>query len=65
MKKYLLNLNSKRIHLVGSNDGRCKLKLIREDNKLYFDNLNDAKNYPTPEHPIAKGCCVFCIHEEN
>ena len=61
MKKYLLNTNSKRIHLADSKDGRCKLNLMRDEYKLYFDDLQTAQNYPTPEQPLATGCCAFCI----
>ena len=42
MKKYLMNINSKKIHLSASTDGRCKIKEMREEYKVYFDTLQDA-----------------------
>ena len=65
MKKYLLNTNSKRIHLADSKDGRCRISLMREEHKVFFDTLCDAQTYPTSEHPLAKGCCAFCVGEEK
>lgn len=65
MKKYLLNTNSKRIHLAASKDGRCKIALMRDEYKMFFDDLRDAKTYPTSENPLAKGCCAFCIPQEK
>jgi len=61
MKKYLLNTNSKRIHLANSKDGRCRINLMREEHKVYFETLQEAKNYPTKDTPLAKGCCCFCL----
>ena len=65
MKKYLLNTNSKRIHLANSKDGRCKIGLMREEHKIYFEKLQEAENYPTPSNPLSKGCCSFCIPHKN
>ncbi len=65
MKKYLLNTNSKKIHLACSLDKRCRLNLMREEYKIYFDDLQAARAYPTAENPLARGCCTFCLKKEN
>lgn len=65
MKKYLLNTNSKCIHLADSKDGRCKITTMRDEYKIFFDSLQEAKNYPTSQKPLARGCCSFCLSDEN
>lgn len=60
MKKYLLNTNSKKIHLADSNDGRCKIKNMREEYKIFFDSLEEALAYPNPNNPLGKKCS-FCL----
>ena len=57
---YILNTNSKRIHMANSTDGRCKIAKMRQEYKVYFDTLEEAMAYPTPEKPLAKPC-AFCI----
>lgn len=59
-KEYLLNTNSKKIHLSKSTDGRCGITKMREEYKVYFDSLEDAISYPNPDKPLAKPC-AFCI----
>jgi len=59
-KKYLLNTNSKKIHLSESNDGRCKIKTMRTEYKVYFDTLEEALSYPNADNPLGKKCC-FCL----
>ena len=54
--KYLLNTNSKKVHLSASTDGRCRIKTLREEYKIYFSTLEEALNYPTPANPLAKRC---------
>lgn len=61
MKKYLLNTNSKCIHLANSKDGRCKIGVMRDEYKMFFDSLEEAEAYPSVEKPLARGCCSFCI----
>ena len=56
--KYLLNTNSKKIHLANSTDGRCKIADMREEYKIYFDDLNSALAYPSKEKPLAKLCSI-------
>ena len=60
MKKYLMNINSKKIHLSASTDGRCKIKEMREEYKVYFDTLQDAIDYPNKKNTLAKKC-MFCL----
>ena len=59
-KQYLLNINSRKIHLSNTNDGRCKIKNMRKEYIIYFDTLNEALTYPSAEKPLAKECS-FCI----
>ena len=59
-KKYLLNTNSKKIHLTASTDGRCKIKEMREEYKVYFDTLLEALEYPNSKNTLAKKCS-FCL----
>lgn len=60
MKPYLLNTNSKRIHLSDSTDGRCRLGLMRDEYKVYFDTLEEALTYPSSEKPLGEPC-TFCL----
>lgn len=59
-KKFLLNTNSKKIHLSTSTDGRCQIKNMRDEYKVYFDTLDEALNYPNEKNRLAK-TCSFCI----
>lgn len=58
--RYILNINSKKIHKSNSIDGRCKLSLIKEEHKMYFDDLNLALKYPNEKKPMASKCS-FCF----
>lgn len=60
MKPYLLNTNSKRIHLSNSSDGRCRISLMRDENKVYFDKLEEALTYPSAEKPRGEPS-AFCL----
>ena len=57
---FLLNINSKKIHLAASTDKRCKIHSMREEYKVYFPTLDEALCYPTKEKPLAKKCS-FCL----
>lgn len=59
-KKYLLNINSRKIHLSASTDGRCKISNMREEYKIYFDSLTDAMEYPNSNAKLAT-TCTFCL----
>lgn len=63
IKKFLVNTNSKKIHLSNSKDGRCKIKTMREEYKVYFETLDEAIAYPTANKPLAKKCS-FCFKED-
>lgn len=56
--RFLLNTNSKKIHLTNSIDGRCKINEMREEYKVYFDDLDLALSYPNKEKPLAKLCSI-------
>ena len=60
MKPYLLNTNSKRIHISNSKDGRCKIGLMRDEYKVYFETLQEALDYPNSEKPLGEPCS-FCL----
>ena len=62
---YLLNTNSKTIHYASSRDGRCKISTMREEYKLIFKTLQQAKEYPSKESHLAKKCCSFCLPNEK
>ena len=64
MKKYLLNTNSKKIHLTESKDGRCKINEMREEYKVYFDSLQEALSYPTAEKPLGRKCSICLKNHE-
>ena len=58
--KYLLNINSRTVHYTGSTDGRCKIKNIREENSLIFDDKEEAINY-LPKGNKPTKLCSFCF----
>ena len=58
MKKYLLNTNSKKIHLSDSKDGRCKIKEMGEEYKVYLDTLEEALAYPNSKKTLARTCNI-------
>jgi len=61
--QYLLNINSGTIHDCMKADGRCKIKSIRQENKKYFDALEEAMEYPDKENRIGKKCS-FCFDKK-
>lgn len=63
MKPYLVNTNSKKIHLSDSGDGRCKINQMREEYKVYFDTLQEALSYPNKKNPLASPC-AFCFNRK-
>lgn len=64
MKKFLLNTNSKKVHLSNSMDGRCKIKEMRHEYMVYFDSLEEALSYPTSNNPLGRKCS-FCLKNIN
>lgn len=58
--RYLLNINSGKIHDCSKRDGRCKINQIREENKKYFETLEEAMEYPDKESRIGRKC-TFCL----
>ena len=58
--KYLLNLSSRTIHDATSTNGRCKIGLMHEENKMIFGTYQEAKDYlPTGRKNTAP--CSFCL----
>ena len=45
-KKYFVNTNRGTIHLTNSKDGRCKIKMITEEQRAYYDTLEEALQFP-------------------
>ena len=58
--EYIVNTNSKKIHLARSSDRRCKIHYMRDEYKVYFSSLEEALCYPSKEKPLARKC-VFCL----
>lgn len=58
--KYLLNINSRTIHNAASMNGRCKISLMREENKLVFCTYQEAKDY-LPKGKKIPAPCAFCL----
>ena len=58
--EYLLNINSRTIHDANSTNGRCKIKLMSEENKLIFNDYGKAKNY-LPNGKKKAAPCAFCL----
>jgi hypothetical protein len=58
--RFLLNINSRTIHDAASTNGRCKIGLIRDENKLIFDTYMEAKEY-LPAGRKSPAPCSFCL----
>ena len=58
--KYLLSLGGRTVHRADSTDGRCKIKLISDENRMMFDSFSEAMNYMPPGKKITKPCS-FCL----
>ena len=58
--RFLLNTHSGTVHDTKNCDGRCKIKLMRDEFKMYFDNLDEALSYLKTEKPTTKKCS-FCF----
>lgn len=58
--KYILSLGGRTIHKADSTDGRCKIKLISDDNKITFDSFQAAMNY-LPKGKKNTKPCSFCL----
>lgn len=57
---FLLNIGSRTIHCAESEDGRCKLQLIKECNRIMFETYGEAKNY-FPRGGKEATPCSFCL----
>lgn len=59
-KRFLGNMGGKKLHALDYADKRCKLNMIKEENKVFFSSFQDGISYPNAEHPIFKECGI-CI----
>jgi hypothetical protein len=60
---FILNLSSRTVHDANSTDGRCKLHIISDGNKMEFDSFQDALNY-LPSGKKATRPCAFCLGKD-
>lgn len=60
VQMYLLNINSRTIHDAYSTNGRCKIGMIREENKMLFTSYWIARRF-LPDGRKATGPCSFCL----
>lgn len=56
--KFLGNTHTKKLHVLAYTDGRCHIDQIRLEQKVEFDDLEDALKYPGGETPIFHECGV-------
>lgn len=61
--KYLLNANSRTIHNAWSTNGRCKIALIQDSNRVYFDSFKEAMAY-LPKGKKNPAPCTFCLGKD-
>ena len=57
---FLLNISSRTIHNAASTDGRCRIALMHESNKMIFPTYQEAKDYLPPGKKVS-GPCSFCL----
>ena len=61
--RYLLNVNSRTIHNADSRDGRCRLNLLKDENKMQFPSFEEAMHcLPGGNKPTKP--CVFCLGKD-
>lgn len=58
--RYLVNVNTKKIHDTLKTSPRCKLNMMQQENAVFFDHLEDAENYPNKITPRTSKC-TFCL----
>ncbi len=61
---FIGNISTKKLHIKQYADGRCKIDLMRKENKKEFDSLDVAMSYPDEENPIFSICGV-CINNKK
>lgn len=59
---FLLNAHTRTIQDAASTDGRCKIGLIREENRLVFNTYQEAKEY-LPEGKKTSAPCTFLFRQ--
>ncbi len=59
-RMYLLNINSRTIHDASSTNGRCKIGMIREENRMLFTSYWVARHF-LPDGKKVTTPCAFCL----
>lgn len=59
-KRFLGNLGSKKLHALDYADGRCKIGMIKKENQVLFDSLEEGLVFPNATDP-AFAKCGICI----
>ena len=59
-RRYLLNVNSRTIHDASSTNGRCKIGMIRAENKMLFTSYWEARHF-LPDGKKVTSPCSFCL----
>lgn len=57
-EKYLLNTTTQKVHLSDSQCKRCGIKGLSENEIIYFSSFEEAMQYPSEDHPLAKPCAI-------
>ena len=61
-KRYLVNIRTKNIHDTLNIKPRCKVNMMKQDNALFYDTLQEALEYPNKITPKTSKC-KFCFNE--
>lgn len=56
--KFIGNISTKKLHILQYEDERCKIKLIRAENRKEINSLEEAMSYPDKDHPIFSKCGI-------
>ena len=59
-KRYLVNIRTKIIHDTLNIKPRCKVNMMKQDNALFCDTLQEALEYPNKITPKTSKC-PFCF----
>lgn len=60
MPEFIGNIGTHKLHSVRFADGRCKLDIMKPENKVEFDTLEEGLNYPSTDRKALIPCAV-CI----
>ena len=56
--KFVGNIGKKRLHVLAYADGRFHINQIRSEQRVEFDTLEEAQQYPKGESPIFHECGI-------